>query len=728
MAGGAARGADRADALRRRRERATGAGDRSIAAARVPDPAASTRPRGRPIDSLAVGRLLAWRLAENHQAELVRRGPGGAIRHGRSAAARRAHTRRMRPTILGTAVAVARGWDRLPRSRGALRRTSRRWDPPPARRPVRELRRGRPDAPGDDWPRGLEWLQPGARRGNSNNFVVAGSRTASGRPLLANDPHLQIEFPGVWYEMHLVAAGLDVIGVSIPGHALRRPRSQRAHRVGDDQHRRRRAGPLRRAARPRRVAGICYQGQWLPIDVVRSRHPGARRAPASRSRSGARATARSSRRSASTGRSRRRGCRPAPSGRASVARLRLRWDDRRRDGGRVRGAQSRRRLERVHRRRRALHRAVAELRLRRCGRQHRLRDVRRAARARLGQRDDAAGRHERRAANGSDASIPSTLPRAFNPPARLHHLVEQRNRSAVDRAHHPRLGGAVSRDAAASDHRRQRDSSISGARRSAERCRRASRPSVCWRASTPRSTAVAQRAQAKSRCARSISLRVWDRRVDARPIVTLYHVFEDALWRRTFVDEMGEPLFDQLLRVGRRRAAGRAVRHPRRCRRRDGSTTSARSIGAKRATTSSCSPRATRSSASQREYGRQTPGTGRRFTPRSFAHPLGGAAFPLRWLFNRGPSPLSGDIYTVMRVSYNRLRPFAAWEIPSWRQLFDVGQWDDSRVVLPTGQSGHPLSPHYFDQNEMWRQGQYAAAAVLARGRRSGARASLAAT
>ena len=78
-------------------------------------------------------------------------------------------------------------------------------------------------------------------------------------------------------------------------------------------------------------------------------------------------------------------------------------------------------------------------------------------------------------------------------------------------------------------------------------------------------------------------------------------------------------------------------------------------------------------------------------------------------MFNRGPSPLVGDITTVNRVSYNRLQPFAAWEVPSWRQFFDVGAWDESRVVLPGGQSGHPLSPHYFDQNEMWRQGQYRA-------------------
>jgi penicillin amidase len=76
-------------------------------------------------------------------------------------------------------------------------------------------------------------------------------------------------------------------------------------------------------------------------------------------------------------------------------------------------------------------------------------------------------------------------------------------------------------------------------------------------------------------------------------------------------------------------------------------------------------------------------------------------------LFDRGPVELVGDGTTVMRVSYNRLRPFDAWEVPSWRQVLDVGNWDASQVVLPTGQSGHPLSPHYFDQNEMWRLGQY---------------------
>jgi len=70
---------------------------------------------------------------------------------------------------------------------------------------------------GSAYPPALAWLDPTAPRGNSNAWVVAGSRTATGRPILANDPHLILEMPSVWYELHLVAAGLDVQGVTVPG-------------------------------------------------------------------------------------------------------------------------------------------------------------------------------------------------------------------------------------------------------------------------------------------------------------------------------------------------------------------------------------------------------------------------------------------------------------------------------------------------------------------------------
>jgi len=51
----------------------------------------------------------------------------------------------------------------------------------------------------------------------SNSWVVAGSRTASGKPILSNDMHLEYSLPGIWYMAHLQAPGLDVAGVSLPG-------------------------------------------------------------------------------------------------------------------------------------------------------------------------------------------------------------------------------------------------------------------------------------------------------------------------------------------------------------------------------------------------------------------------------------------------------------------------------------------------------------------------------
>jgi penicillin amidase len=59
---------------------------------------------------------------------------------------------------------------------------------------------------------------PGLRPGlGSNNWVVAGSRTESGKPLLANDPHLDLSAPSLWYFAHLSAPGLETIGATLPG-------------------------------------------------------------------------------------------------------------------------------------------------------------------------------------------------------------------------------------------------------------------------------------------------------------------------------------------------------------------------------------------------------------------------------------------------------------------------------------------------------------------------------
>ncbi len=65
-------------------------------------------------------------------------------------------------------------------------------------------------------------LGDGPERG-SNNWVVAGSRSATGKPLLANDPHLSIQMPSIWYEVALHCepvtpeCPIQVAGASFPG-------------------------------------------------------------------------------------------------------------------------------------------------------------------------------------------------------------------------------------------------------------------------------------------------------------------------------------------------------------------------------------------------------------------------------------------------------------------------------------------------------------------------------
>ena len=51
----------------------------------------------------------------------------------------------------------------------------------------------------------------------SNNWAVSGTKTQSGKPILANDPHLNLTLPSIWYQIQLNAPGVNVYGVSLPG-------------------------------------------------------------------------------------------------------------------------------------------------------------------------------------------------------------------------------------------------------------------------------------------------------------------------------------------------------------------------------------------------------------------------------------------------------------------------------------------------------------------------------
>jgi len=53
--------------------------------------------------------------------------------------------------------------------------------------------------------------------GGSNNWVVSGARSITGKPLLANDPHLAGQSPAVWFLAHISGGSLDAIGATMPG-------------------------------------------------------------------------------------------------------------------------------------------------------------------------------------------------------------------------------------------------------------------------------------------------------------------------------------------------------------------------------------------------------------------------------------------------------------------------------------------------------------------------------
>ena len=60
-------------------------------------------------------------------------------------------------------------------------------------------------------------VSDGDLRPGSNNWVVSGAHTVTGKPMLSNDMHLDLRMPDTWYEAHLTSGDYDVVGVTLPG-------------------------------------------------------------------------------------------------------------------------------------------------------------------------------------------------------------------------------------------------------------------------------------------------------------------------------------------------------------------------------------------------------------------------------------------------------------------------------------------------------------------------------
>jgi penicillin amidase len=78
----------------------------------------------------------------------------------------------------------------------------------------------------------------------------------------------------------------------------------------------------------------------------------------------------------------------------------------------------------------------------------------------------------------------------------------------------------------------------------------------------------------------------------------------------------------------------------------------------------------------------------------------------LRRKLTHGPAPMPGSAYTVCAATYGP-EDFAMTTGASVRMVCDVGAWDNSLVINTPGQSGDPDSPHYSDLFPLWAKGEY---------------------
>lgn len=90
----------------------------------------------------------------------------------------------------------------------------------------------------------------------------------------------------------------------------------------------------------------------------------------------------------------------------------------------------------------------------------------------------------------------------------------------------------------------------------------------------------------------------------------------------------------------------------------------------------------------------------------AFSHRLT-LKFPaLRHILNLGSYPVCGSGMAIRSNAYSQVAPFAVVAAPSWRQVVDLGSPGEAREICAPGQSDNPLSPHHADQFMLWLKGE----------------------
>jgi len=88
-------------------------------------------------------------------------------------------------------------------------------------------------------------------------------------------------------------------------------------------------------------------------------------------------------------------------------------------------------------------------------------------------------------------------------------------------------------------------------------------------------------------------------------------------------------------------------------------------------------------------------------------HPFGKSSSLMGYFMNIGPYPMGGSFGTVNPQPYKLTEPWEGYHGASLRYIVDFADRKNSQRVIPAGISGNFMSPHYDDQAELWRTGQY---------------------
>ncbi len=520
------------------------------------------------------------------------------------------------------------------------------------------------------------------RAGGSNGWAVSGKKSATGRPLLANDPHILLPCPSLWYENHLVAPGVDVYGVSFPGA----PAVVIGHNPDiawgftnvmlDDAD-----------FFVERVEGeqVMYRGKWVPmkkrVEKIRVRGKGEETLSVWETPHGPVLS-------------------PVLNGISSA--LSLRWVGF--DGGDALGALHV--LNRARNRREFLA-AVS-------GFPHPAQNIVYADRegnigvvtaGRIPVRKGGAGLFPVPGDTGEwewTGTVPfSENPRVWNP-----------SEGFVVAANFPPAGNSyghyISRIYEPPDRGKRIVRMLAKEEMfSVEKFERMQwdvlRPDAARAVSL--AIRVARERERESEDFRTAAgiLSGWDLRVSEESVgAALYEVFYEKMIENAFRDDLGARLYEEATRTSRLlwNAMDRAID------RGDSYFFENTETVVKESLDDLAARSLLDAMAFLTHRLGKVPSTWKwgRLHQVTFAHPFGKKRYLRRW-FNIGPHPVSGDGRTVFKEEFRHGTDFSVLVGPSMRQVVPLGFRSKSRSVITTGQSGHFFERNYRDQSPLWLSG-----------------------